>query len=57
LIRQYELQNAIEGTGERRDSANRKSALTRQPSTTCAPAQPMAPVRQATFAFYEGDLV
>ncbi|MEQ1903261.1 MAG: hypothetical protein ABL888_03635 [Pirellulaceae bacterium] len=57
LIRQYELQNAIEGTGERRDSANLKSAPTRHRSTMCAPAQPIAPVRQATFAFYEGDLV
>jgi elongation factor P--beta-lysine ligase len=57
LIRQYELQNAIEETRERRESHQRNSAPTRQRSNSSTLVQPMAPVRQATFAFYEGDLV
>jgi hypothetical protein len=57
LIRQYELQNAIEETRERRETNIRNSAPTRHRSNSCTPAQPMAPVRQATFDFYEGDMV
>lgn len=57
LIRQYELQNAIEETRARRESINRDFSPNRQRSTTGVTTQPIAPVRQATFDFYQSDLV
>jgi hypothetical protein len=59
LIRQYELQNAIEENRQQREQTNhpRDSARSHNASKVSAAAQPMAPVRQATFAFYEADLV
>jgi elongation factor P--beta-lysine ligase len=54
LIRQYELQNAIEENRDRREQTNnnRDSARPRNSSKTSAGSQPLAPVRQAPFAFY-----